>query len=221
MSYIFAGDPDAGVGLADEGLQLARSAGVPIMVAFCLVASAGTLADRAPRQARGLLEEGLALRESLDFEVSPNELAQATFIAARLDDRPLTLQLAERSIRHLRWGGQRFWLAGILNVVARALVDVDVQAAARLQGAARHLTVQVAAVRLMTAADAVPVSPGKQSAGFSMIGDLQRQTSELLHDALDEGRLRQLRAEGEAMDSDQAATYALEAITRARQSTAH
>jgi predicted ATPase/class 3 adenylate cyclase len=218
MSYIFAGDPDAGVGLADEGLQLARSAAVPIMVAFCLVASAGTLAGRAPRQARDLLEEGLALRESLDFEVSPNELAQATFIAARLVDRPLTLQLAERSIRHLQWSGQRFWLAGILNVVAGALADIDMQAAARLQGAARHLTVQVAAARLMTAADAGPVLPRKQSAGFSMIGDLQRQTSQLLHEALDEERLRQLRIEGEAMDSDQAATYALEAIRRARQS---
>jgi hypothetical protein len=50
--------------------------------------------------------------------------------------------------------------------------------------------------------------------------DFRHQTSELLHDALDEGRLRQLRAEGEAMDSDQAAAYALEAIRRARQSTA-
>jgi hypothetical protein len=54
-----------------------------------------------------------------------------------------------------------------------------------------------------------------------MITDLRRQTSALLHDALDAERLRQLRAEGEAMDSDQAAAYALEAIRRAQQSTAH
>ena len=53
-----------------------------------------------------------------------------------------------------------------------------------------------------------------------MITDLRRQTSELLHDALDEARLQQLRAEGEAMDSDQAAAYALEAIRRTRQPTA-
>jgi predicted ATPase len=222
MSYIMARDPDAGMELANEGLQLARSAGTPITLAFCLVASAGTLADRAPRQARGLLEEGLALRESLDFEVpNPNELAQATFIATRLGDWPLTLQLADRSIQHLQWGGQRFWLAGILNAVARAVIDIDTEAAARLQGAARHLTVQVAAARPMTAADAVPVSSRKQPEGFSMIGDLQRRTSELLHEALDEERLRQLRAEGEAMDSDRAASYALDAIRRARQSTAH
>jgi hypothetical protein len=53
-----------------------------------------------------------------------------------------------------------------------------------------------------------------------LISDLRHQTSDLLHDALDEAGLRQLRAEGEAMDSDQAAAYALEAIRRARQSTA-
>jgi hypothetical protein len=70
----------------------------------------------------------------------------------------------------------------------------------------------------MHPADAVPVAPGKQSAGFSMIADLRHQTSALLHDSLDEGWLQQLRAEGQAMDSDQAATYALEAIRRALRS---
>jgi predicted ATPase len=219
MSYILGGDPDAGARLAEEGLQLGRSAGGPLTVAMCLVASAGTLADPAPRHARGLLEEALALLVALDFDPQ-NELAQATLIAARLGDWPLTLQLADRSIRHLQWSGQRFWLAAILNVVARAAVDADSEAAARLQGAARYLTVQAAVTR-PSAADPLPVAPGKQSAGFSMIGDLRRQTSALLHDAIDEERLRQLRAEGEAMDSDQAATYALDAIRRARQSTAH
>jgi hypothetical protein len=54
-----------------------------------------------------------------------------------------------------------------------------------------------------------------------MIGEPPRQTRAQLHKALDEGRLRQLLAEGETMDSDQAATYALDAIRRARQSAAH
>jgi hypothetical protein len=54
-----------------------------------------------------------------------------------------------------------------------------------------------------------------------LISDLRQQTSDLLHDALDEGRLLQLRSEGEAMDSDQAAAYALEAIGRSQQTTAH
>jgi hypothetical protein len=51
-----------------------------------------------------------------------------------------------------------------------------------------------------------------------MITDLRCQTNAPLHEALDEGQLRQLRAEGEVMDSDQAATYALDAIRRARRS---
>jgi hypothetical protein len=51
-----------------------------------------------------------------------------------------------------------------------------------------------------------------------LITDLRRQTSALLLEGLDEGRLRQLRAEGEGMDSGKAATCALEAIGRARQS---
>jgi hypothetical protein len=49
-----------------------------------------------------------------------------------------------------------------------------------------------------------------------LITGLRRQTGPLLHDALDEGRLSQLRAEGQAMDSDEAGAHALEAIRRAR-----
>jgi predicted ATPase/class 3 adenylate cyclase len=217
-SLIMAGDPEAGAGLAEEALKMARSAGAPITTMFCLVVAAGTLAHQDPMRARGLLEEGLTLRQSLDIE-SVAEVTQATLIAASMGDWPLALQLAERSIRHLQWGGERPWLAGILNVVARALADIDTEAAARLQGAARHLTVQVTAADAVAAAGSSLASPS-QAAGFSMIRDLRRQTSAILNDALDEGRLRRLRAEGEAMDSDQAAAYALDAIRRARQFTA-
>jgi hypothetical protein len=217
-SYTMAGDPQAGVDIAKRALGLARATGAPTTISFCLVAFAGALAESELVQARQLLEEALTMRQSHDIETT-NEATQATLIAARMADWPLTLQLADRSIRHLQWGGQRPHLAGVLNVVARALADTDMEAAARLQGAARHLAVQIGAVRPMPGADAVPVSPGTQSPGFSMIADLRRQTTALLQAAFDEGRLRQLRAEGEAMDSDQAATYALEAIGRARQST--
>jgi hypothetical protein len=51
-----------------------------------------------------------------------------------------------------------------------------------------------------------------------MITDLRRQTGQLLHETFDEQRLRRLRAEGETMDSDQGATYAVDTIWRARQS---
>jgi hypothetical protein len=208
-----SGDPDAGVGLAEEALGLARAGGAPINVATCLVALAGTLADREPRRARGLLEEALALRGSLDIE-SVNEVTQATLIAARMGDWPLTLRLADRSIRHLQWGGQRSWLAGILNVVARAITDRDSEAAARLQGAARHLAVQLATARRSAPADASVASRSALPAGSSAITELRRQTSTLLRGVFDEERLHQLRSEGEAMDGDKAATYALDSIAR-------
>jgi predicted ATPase len=165
-SYIMAGQRDAGVGLAEEALGLARSADSPLGLAFCLVASAGTLAESQPRRARELLEEGLALREGLDIE-SVTEVTQATLIAASMGDWPLTVRLADRSIRHLRWGGERSWLAGILNLVARATVDIDMEAAARLQGAARHLTVQVGAARPTAGVDSGAASAGAPAAGFS------------------------------------------------------
>jgi hypothetical protein len=215
--YTMAGDPEAGVDLAVEALELARSVGAPMTIGLCLTALAGTLAETEPLQARALLEEALALRERLHIE-SVTEVTQATLIAARMADWPLTLKLADRSIRHIQWGGERPWLAGILNVVARALVASDVEAAARLQGAARHLGVQLATSSQLPSADPGLASPRERSARFSMITDLRRQTSQLLHDALDEQRLRQLRAEGEAMDSDQAAAYALDTNRRARQS---
>jgi hypothetical protein len=169
--------------------------------------------------ARRLLEEALASRESLNIETLA-EVTQATLIAARMGDWPLTLQLADRSIRHLQWGGQRPYLAGIINVVARGLAETDVEAAARLHGAARRMAVQIATRPTPAAGSTSPGSPAVRPAGFSLITDLRHQTSGLLHDTLDEGRLRRLRAEGEAMDGDQAAVYALEAIGRARQSAA-
>jgi predicted ATPase/class 3 adenylate cyclase len=218
-SYTMAGDPQAGVGMARQALELARAAGAPTVIAFCLVALAGTVAGSDPPAARRLLEEALALRESFDIE-NVGEVTQATLIAASMGDWPLTLQLADRSIRHLQWGGMRPWLTGVLNVCARAVVSTDVEAAARLHGAARHLVPQAAAGVATTPGRTNHPSPAVAPLGTSLITDLRRQTSARLRDSLDEDRLRQLRAEGEAMDSDQAAACALEAIRRARQSAA-
>jgi hypothetical protein len=217
MSYVMAGNPQEGIELAENALRMARSTGAPMTVAYCLMTAAGALAAQEPLRSHVLLEEGLAEREHLDV-TSVIEVTQATLIAARLGDWPLTLRLADRSIRHQQWEGNFVWLASILSVAARALVGIDIQAAARLQGAAHHLAVQLATGRNTGQVRSDSASPPVQPAGSSLITDLRRQTSALLQDALDEGRLRQLRAEGEAMDSDQAATYALDVIRRARQS---
>jgi predicted ATPase/class 3 adenylate cyclase len=218
-SYTMAGDPHAGIDIAKEALELSRAAGGPVRTAYCLVALAGALAEAEPLQARTLLEEGLALQEGLGIETA-TLATEATMISAAVADWPLTLRLADRAIRHWQWGGQRPYLAGIFNLVARALASTDSAAAARLQGAARHMAVQIAPRTTTTVGSTVPGSPAVRPTGSSLITDLRRQTSQLLHDALDEGRLRQLRAEGEDMDSDQAAACALEAIGRARRSAA-
>jgi predicted ATPase len=218
--YTISGAPRAGAGIAKEALALSRTAGGPTRVAYCLVTLAGTLAEAEPQQARRLLEEALAMRESLDIETA-NEVTRTTLIAARMGDWPLTLRLADRSVRHLQWGGQRPYLAGVLNVVARALAATDIEAAARLQGAARYLAPQPATGQTTVIGRPNPASPAVAPAGSGFITDLRRQTSAMLHDALDEGRLRQLRSEGEAMDSDEAVTYALDAIRRAQQSIAN
>jgi hypothetical protein len=214
--HTMAGDPQSGVDLATKALELARHAGSPTVIARCLVTLAGTLAATEPDHARRLLEEALAQRQRFDID-NLGDAWQATIVAARIGDWPLILQLADRSIRHVQWGGQRSWLAGVFTVVARALAPTDVEAAARLQGAARQMAVQIATRPITAAGSTSAGSPGVRPAGSSLFTDLRRQTSQLLHDALDEGQLRQLWAEGETMDSDQAATYALEAIRRTRQ----
>jgi hypothetical protein len=53
-----------------------------------------------------------------------------------------------------------------------------------------------------------------------VITELRRQTSTLLLGVLGEERLYRLRSEGEAMDSDKAAAYALDAIARVEQHNA-
>jgi hypothetical protein len=178
------------------------------------LALAAALADSEPVEARMLLEEALAVRD-----LPAGDVTTATLTAARMGDWPLTLQLADRSIRNLQWGGIRPTLAGVLNVVARALAATDIEAAARLQGAARQITPQTATGHTTIPGRPNPGSPAVAPPGSSFITDLRHQTSALLHNAFDEGRLRQLRSEGEAMDSDQAVTYTLEAIRRAQAET--
>jgi predicted ATPase/class 3 adenylate cyclase len=210
--HTMAGDPQAGENIARKALQLALAVGAPVRIAHCRVALAGTLAETEPLEAQRQLQEALTWAASLDIE-NLVLVTQATLIAARLGEWTLTLQVAERTIRHNQWGGLHPFQATMLNIVARALVQFDSEAAARLQGAARHLAA-VSATSTVTTRPARTESPAPGQS--SLITNLRRQTSALLHDAVDEERLRHLRAEGEAMDSDQAAVYALDAIRRAR-----
>ncbi len=117
-------------------------------------------------------------------------------------DWSLVLKLGPGAIQHLHWVGDRPFLSAILNIVARALAMSDPQSAAVFQGAARRLV-----------PDAVH-APAAQGA-TSFVTQLRRQTTALLRSAIGEERLRQLRAEGDAVDDAHIVAYTLEAINRA------
>jgi hypothetical protein len=217
IAHTMAGNPDSAEPVASQGLEMARRRGGPINIAANLVALAGALAERDPPRAKTLLAESLELHATLDFE-SPYAATQSTLIAARMADWPLVLKLATVAVRQLHWAGDRPYIGGILNLAARAIVPADPESAAVLQGAAHRLVPASAfAGRSGEAARSSPSSPDSQGAiTASFITELRRQTSQMLHEALDEARLRGLRAEGGAMDEDRAVAYALDAIDRAQ-----
>jgi hypothetical protein len=201
-----AGNPAAADTLASQSVELARRSGAPVCIAQSLVALAGALADRDPSRARALLTESLELRASLDLE-GPFDATRSTLIAARMTDWPLALKIAPDAIRNLSRAGDRPYLAGILNVVARAFAGSDPASAAILQGAVPGLAAAAGSHAVSRSGDA--------EATASFITELRRQTTASLKESLGEDRLRQLRTEGAAMDGTQVVAYALNALDRA------
>jgi hypothetical protein len=218
--HTMAGDPDTALPLATEGLAAARRLGNPSMIGLNLAALAGALADRDPDRAAALLHEDVERWDSLGYE-NASEIANAVLISARIRDWPTALDVAPRAMRHLHWTGDRPQLAGILNILTRALAPNDPESAAVLQGAARRIATTAADEPV--ASPPVPVAPAVSAetpaaivsgtAGF--VADLRRETTGLLATALGDERLHALRAQGAAMDIDEVAAYALAAAARA------
>ena len=217
LMHSMAGDVDAAVPLATEAVDVARRVGRPTQIVMNLAVLAGALVDRDSGRARELLDESLQLRSTLGFEGFA-DASQITFTAAQLADWPLVLQVAPLSIRTLHWTVQRPSLAGILNVVARALLGSDPEVAAVLQGAARHLTVTPRPAPIRSEPSSAPggAASGQALGSTSFVTRMRRETTTLLEASLGEGSFRELRAEGEAMDEDRAVAYALDAIERAK-----
>ena len=221
IAYTMAGDLVAAESLAEEGLELARRANAPMSIAANLVALAGALADRDPKRARVLMDESLAIHANLNFD-NPYDTTQSTLIAARLSDWPRVLELGADAIRNLHWSGDRSFLSGILNVVARSLVGSDPDSAAILQGAARRLIPfevfsQSAQYSMRTSTLSVN-TPVSTMASF--LTDLRRAATAALRASLGDTRLRDLRAQGEAMDYDLIVTFALDVIGKAHSDSA-
>jgi predicted ATPase/class 3 adenylate cyclase len=223
--HTMASDPDTALPLATEGLAVARSLGAPYYIGLNLAALAGALADRDPDRAAALLHEDIQRWDSLDYE-NGAEIINAALISARIRDWPTALELAPRAIRHLHWLGDRPQLAGILNILARVLAPHDPESAAILQGAARRIaTAEVAepvtpspAPIASGASTETPAAHTSRNAGF--VTELRRETTGLLATALGDERVRALRAQGETMDTDEVAAYALNAAARSDPLTA-
>jgi hypothetical protein len=102
-----------------------------------------------------------------------------------------------------------------MNFLARALAPCDPESAAVLQGAARRLVVG-AAPRSAGRASAVDptAAPGPAIGPVSFFKDLRHQATAVIREALGDHRMRALRAQGEAMDPDDAVQYALAVVER-------
>jgi hypothetical protein len=211
--YALAGDPGTAIPLATEALALAREVAIPLHIVMCLGALANALADRDPERAQALLREGLDISATVHHE-STVQLTQAVLVAAHLGDSRLTLELAARDVPRLHWNGNGPQLAGILNVVAWASAGTEPDAAAVLQGAARRLALAAVSVREPLSSE--PASQARPDTGGAggLINELRREAIGRVSESLGEVRLRERRAAGEAMGTDQAVAYALSIIDR-------
>jgi hypothetical protein len=211
--HALGGDPDAAIPFATEALELAREVAVPLLIVVCLGTLANALADCDPQRAQALLREGLDISATVHHE-STVQLTQAVLVAAHLGDTRLTLELAARVVPRLHWNGHGPQLAGILNVVAWASARTEPDAAAVLQGAARRLA--LAAVSGREPSPSEPASQARPDTGSAggVISGLRRDATRRLSQSLGEVRLRERRADGEAMGTDQAVAYALSTIDR-------
>jgi predicted ATPase len=210
-----AGDAAAAAPLANEGLELARRAGAPFAVGTNLLALAGALADSDRVRAEALLREWGQLDAASGYD-NLTQGVQAVLVAARLEGWEDVLRLAPTAIRRNHWAGLRPQLVALFNVSARALVPLDAEGAAVLQGAARRLATESIGAPPPPSAAASSGSTSQRTGDAGVITALRRDTTGLLLEGLGETRLHELRALGEVMDDDHAAAYALDVIAKAQ-----
>jgi hypothetical protein len=188
---------------------------MPTAIRANLAALAAALADQDPERARALLAEAMQLQANWHYE-SANGLAHTVFVAATLEDWPTVLVVAASAIPFLHWDNDRAVLAGLINVVARSLLPASVETAAVLQGFAQRLATAVAPA-IGAAGSGAPRDRSDPPAGaVGLVTRLRRETTSMLIESLGQTRLRELRAQGVAMDDDTAVAYALDAIAKSQ-----
>jgi predicted ATPase/class 3 adenylate cyclase len=202
-----AADEATVVDVATRALALVRQSGGSHAIMQALAALASALARTDPSRARALFAEYLETSDRFGAD-SAAERLQATIVAARLGDWPLTLRQARRAIPLLHWRGIIPFLLGGFNVAALALADARPDAAARLQGATRGIGRTLAAKHGPLGVPKAVAAP----AGAGFVNELRREATRRLAGTLGEERLNQRRREGEDMALDDAVAYALTEI---------
>ena len=202
----YGGRFDDAVPVATEGLALARAGGTPAWIGVGLVALAQALSPSEPDRARALLVE--FANQGGEYYRYYGGPTQMSITAAMLGDWPLTADFATHSIPLLHWMNHRPYLYGTLTVSARALVGTDPEAAATIQGAA-HVLMKSAAPMATAGEQPAAPAPGAPAGGFGVFVETRRETTRLLTETLGDDRLRALRAQGAAMDTDAAVAYTL------------
>jgi hypothetical protein len=200
-------DPAAALERGTEGLALARQTGMPTAIAINLLYLAQTLATDDPDRARALLDEALELAATLGYE-NEFEVGAAIFAAARLGAWPTMLQLVSRQLRlQLRSGTvATFGLAGTLNLTARALAQHRPEPAAVLQGKVAAVIRRFVPAAPPAATGSVESPPPNPAMAFATTA--RWEATQILVAVLGDARMRELRAQGAAMDEDAICAYA-------------
>jgi hypothetical protein len=175
---------------------------MPGAIALNLQALAVALVPSDPQRAAALLKEA----ESVGVP-SMGALHSAVVAAARLADWRAALRAANRLLLLAHRSGRTSQpgLSETFNVVARALADTQPETAAVLQGVLWGSPGQPSPA---AAAPTPPADAPGSNPRDEWITQIRRDTSALLVDAIGEAKMRGQRAQGEAMDRDQAFAYA-------------
>jgi tetratricopeptide (TPR) repeat protein len=192
------------IATAEESVALARRSGMRVALVLSLNALALTLVDRDPARARSLLLESVELSCVPGEVISPG-FVTAALVAGRLGDWALTLAVTARSMSLYRWNFAPLHAATCFAECARAFAENHPELAGRMQGAA------YAAFRRANPAGEVRTrtDSGPDGSHVNFVLTALHEAGDLVATALGDERAQKLRAEGAALSTDEAISYAL------------
>jgi predicted ATPase/class 3 adenylate cyclase len=195
---------DQAAAIAEQSVALARQSGMPGAIVLSLNALALTLVERQPERARSLLYEVIERSGTPGSEL-PGGYLMGCLVAGRLGDWGLTLALTAKTMYLYRWSLYPLQVATCLAEVARALAADEPEIAGVLHGATYAAFQQASlATQPVSAPKDTPVDT---NANFVLAA--QRETGAIVAAAVGDERRRELRAQGAAMTTDEAMSYAL------------